>query len=144
MKTNFQFTVTLPDAWDDRTVYLFMGPEDRGVQHNLQLAVEPDVDTDDVIEYGSNRFEALLNSIPGATVLKQEGKTYPGGRTVYECVYKWIPSDDQVMFNKAVYMIHEGAGLTFMANFSKQTIKTVGVEVDRIIESFTIGEDEDE
>ena len=47
------------------------------------------------------------------------------------------------MFNKAVYMIHKGAGLTFMGNFSKQTIKTIGVEVDRIIDSFAIGANED-
>lgn len=139
MKTNFRFTLALPDSWDDRTVYLFMGPEDRGIQHNLQLAIEPDVKTGDVTEYGRERFEALLDSIPDAEAVKQEAKTLSDGRTVYECVYKWIPSDDQVLFNKAIYMIHEGNGLTFMANFTKQTIKTIGVEVDRMIESFTFG-----
>ncbi len=144
MKTNNQFRLNLPGEWVDQTVHFFQGPEDRGVQHNLQLAIEPQVETDDVAEYGRDRFESLLASIQGATVLKQEEKTLPGGRTVYECVYKWIPSDTQVMFNKAVYMILDGAGYTFMANFSKQTIKTIGVEVDRIIDSFHTGPGEED
>jgi len=144
MNTNNQFLLTLPDGWSDRTVYLFMGPDDSGVQHNLQMVIEPDLDAADVTEYGRDRFESLLGSVQGATVLKQEEKTLSDGRTVYECVYKWIPVDNQVNFNKVVYMIADGVGYTFMANFSKKTIKTIGAEVDRIIESLNIGAGSDE
>jgi hypothetical protein len=144
MNTNNQFQLTLPDSWSDRTAHLFQGPDDSGVQHNLQLVIEPDTDAADAAEYGRDRFDSLMESIQGATVLKQEEKTLSDGRTVYECVYKWIPVDSQVMFNKVVYMIVDGAGYTFTANFSKKTIKTIGVEVDRIIESFHPGVDKDE
>lgn len=144
MNTNNQFLLTLPDGWSDLTAYLFQGPDDSGVQHNLQLVIEPDTDADSAEEYGRDRFESLMGSIQGATILKQEEKTLSDGRTVYECVYKWIPVDSQVMFNKVVYMIIDGAGYTFTANFSKKTIKTIGVEVDRMIESFRPGVDKDE
>ena len=143
MNTNNQFLLTLPDGWSDRTAYLFQGPDDSGVQHNLQLVIEPDTDVADAAEYGRDRFGSLMGSIQGATVLKEEEKTLSDGRIVYECVYKWIPVDSQIMFNKVVYMIIDGAGYTFMANFSKKTIKTIGVEVDRIIESFHPGVDKD-
>ncbi len=144
MNTNNRFLLVLPDGWSDRTVYFFQGPDDSGVQHNLQLVIEPDPEAADVADYGRDRFDSLLGSVQGATVLKQEEKTLSDGRTVYECVYKWIPVDTQVNFNKVVYMIIDGVGYTFMANFSKKTIKTIGVEVDHMIESFNPGAESDE
>jgi hypothetical protein len=52
--------------------------------------------------------------------------------------------DGEVMFNKAIYLIENGVGYTFTANFSKKTLKTIAVAVERIIDSLhTGGEDTD-
>lgn len=142
--TNNQFRVDLPDGWEDRTVHLFMGPDDSGVQHMMQLIVDPDTGGVDLAEYARNRIDAIMESLQGAEILKEEEKVLDNGRTVYECVYKWIPSDDEIIFRKTVFMIVDGAGYTFAGNFSKKTIKTIGVEMDRIIESFKTGTEEDE
>jgi len=140
MGTTFnQFRIDLPDGWEDRTAYQYMGPDDSGIQHILQLVIDPDVEGADLNEYARTRFDAAMSSLQGAEVLKQEEKTLPGGRQVFECVYKWVPVDGRIMFNKVVYMIIGKSGYTFSANFSKKTIKTIGVEVDRIIDSFTPG-----
>ena len=137
--TSNQFRIDLPDGWEDRTVYLYMGPDDSGIQHNLQLVIDPDVSNADLSEYAHDRFDSLASSLQGAEVLKQEEKILPSGRRVFECVYKWVPVDGQILFNKVIYMIIEKSGYTFSANFSKKTIKTIGVEVDRIIDSFMPG-----
>ena len=137
--TSNQFRIDLPDGWEDRTVYLYMGPDDSGVQHMMQLIVDPDTGGVDLAEYARNRIDAVMVSLQGAEILKEEEKILDNGRTVYECVYKWVPVDGQIMFNKVVYMIMGKSGYTFSANFSKKTIKTIGVEVDRIIDSFMPG-----
>jgi hypothetical protein len=144
MNTNNRFLITLPDRWSDRTVYLFQGPDDSGVQHNLQLVIEPETDAGDVAEYARTRIDNMMASLQGAEILKEEQKTLADGRAAYECVYKWIPVDGQINFNKVVYLMFDGVGYTFAANFSKKTIKTIGVEVDRIIESFRPGADNDD
>jgi len=135
--TNSQFRVDLPDGWEDRTVHLFMGPDDSGVQHMMQLIVDPDTGGVDLAEYARNRIDAVMESLQGAEILKEEEKILDNGRTIYECVYKWMPTDDEIIFRKNVFMIIDGAGYTFAGNFSKKTLKTIGVEMDRIIESFT-------
>jgi hypothetical protein len=105
----------------------------------MQLIVDPDTGGVDLEEYARNRIEAALGALQGAEVLKEGEKRLENGRNVYECVFKWIPSDDKIIFRKTVFMIIDGAGYTFGANFSKKTLKTIGVEMERMIESFQPG-----
>ena len=142
--TNNQFRVDLPDGWEDRTVHLFMGPDDSGVQHMMQLIIDHDTGGADLTEYARNRIDAIMEALQGVEILKEEEKNLDNGRTVYECVYKWIPTDDAIIFRKTVFMIIYGAGYMFAGNFSKKTLKTIAVEMDRIIESFKPGCEEDD
>jgi hypothetical protein len=133
---NDQFRVDLPDGWEDRTVHCFMGPENSGVQHMLHLVVDRNVDTDDVTEYARDRIDQIIETMPAAEILKEEEKTVADGTPAYEAIYKWVPPEGHVTFQKLVYIIRDGVAYAFSANFSKKTIKTIGVEVDQIISSF--------
>lgn len=141
--TNNQFRVDLPDGWEDQTVHMFMGPEDSGVQHMMQLMVDPDTGGAELAEYVRDRIDATMEALQGAEILKEEEKTLANGQTVYECVYKWIPTNDQIIFRKTIFMIVDGTGYTFAGNFSKKTIKTIGVEMERIVQSLRSGTGKD-
>ena len=141
-KTNNRFDLTLPAGWEDQTVYCYAGPYDSGVQHLLTLSVDPKAFSP-LSEYARERIDATLDTLTGTEVLKEEEKTLPNGVQAYEVVIRWIPTEDNVIFRKQVYVIFEGKAYCFAANFSKKTIKTVGVEVDRIINSLVpLGEAE--
>ncbi len=137
--TNNRFKIDLADGWQDLTVHYFMGPETHGVQHALSLQVDPETDPDDVSEYAQERVAQVLESIPGAEVLKQEEKTMAGGMPAYEVIYKWAPSEDKVVFQKMVFVKHGKVMYNFNGTFTKQTLKTLGVEADRMIESLVPG-----
>ncbi|MEW5994383.1 MAG: DcrB-related protein [Candidatus Zixiibacteriota bacterium] len=134
--SNDRFRIELPEGWEDRTVHCFLGPEDGGVQHVLQLVVDRNVNTDDLAEYARDRVDQIIESMPAAEILKEEETTLANGSPAYEVVYKWVPATGQVMFQKLVYVIHDGVAYSFSAGFSKKTMKTIAVEVDRIINSF--------
>ncbi len=136
---NNQFRIELPDGWEDRTVHQFLGPEDSGVQHVLNLVVDPNAQTDDVGDYARDRIDQVIESMPAAEILKEGEKTLANGVEAYEVVYKWVSPNGNVTFQKLVYMIRDGVAYAFSSNFSKKTIKTIGVEVDKIIESFEPG-----
>jgi hypothetical protein len=133
------FRLTLPNGWEDRTVHQFLGPDDSGVQHVLNLVVDPNAQTDDVEDYARDRIDQVIESMPAAEILKEEQKILPNGVEAYEVIYKWVSPNGKVTFQKLVYMIRDGVAYAFSANFSKKTIKTIGVEVDRIIDSFEPG-----
>ena len=55
------------------------------------------------------------------------------GAAVYECVYKWFPTEGKAVFQKLLYMILDGVGYTFSANFTKRSLKTIAKQVEGII-----------
>lgn len=137
--TNNRFKIELPDGWEDQTIHYFMGPDESGLQHSLSLQVDPQPNTDDLGEYARERIDQALESIPGAEVLKEEEKQLPNGALAYEVVYKWAPSEDKVVFQKLVFVKHGKTMYNFNGTFTKKTIKTIGVEVDRMIAAFVPG-----
>ncbi|HWR84082.1 MAG TPA: DcrB-related protein [Candidatus Deferrimicrobium sp.] len=140
LKSNERFHIELPDGWEDRTVHYFLGPDDSGVQRGLTLTIDRHAHTSDLIGYARERIDHVLNTLPAAEILKEEQKTLPTGVPIYEAVCKWIPPSGEVSFQKLVYMIHDGVAYSFSANFSKKTLKTIALEVDRIIGSFRPGD----
>lgn len=132
-KTNSRFTITLPGGWEDQTVHTYMGPDDSGVKHILTVTVSPTVETDDVSEFARERIDMAVNGMQGATILKDEPVELADGRPIHECIIKWIPTDGNVIFRKMVFLIQDGKGYSFAANFSKKTIKTIGTEVEQMI-----------
>lgn len=134
---NMLFTVDLPGDWADRTIFTFMGPEDGGVQHLLTVTVDPEAGDVGLYDYATERIELVMASAPGAEKLKEEERQLANGAAVYECVYKWFPTDGKAVFQKLIYMITGGVAYTFTASFSKRSLKTIAKQVEGIINSLT-------
>lgn len=130
-----KFILSFPDNWKDETMYSFKGPEDSGVQHGLLVTVDDEPGTGDMVRYAKDRINALKNTLTGAEFLKEEEKQLSADYPAYEVVYKWIPSEGKVLFQKQVWVLVDGVVYNLTASFSKKTIKTIGKEVDAIIDS---------
>ena len=67
--TNNQFKIDLPSGWEDQTVHLFMGPDDSGVQHMMQLSIDTEIDGAELEEYARGRIDAAMDALQGADVV---------------------------------------------------------------------------
>jgi len=139
MKTNKTFSLMLPEEWDDRTVYTFMGPDEYGLQHMLTLTIEEGISDTDLEEFAQERIDAVLEPLQSVDVLKDEAVSLANGKNAYECVYKWVPVEGKILYRRLVFMIEDGAGYTFAAIFTWNTMNTLGVDVDKMINSFVPG-----
>ncbi len=135
-KSNNRFEISLPDDWVDQSMYIFNGPDMGGIQHTMSLVIDQNVEDDDLDAFATERLDAVLSVTPNMELLKKEIKTLPNGNEVCDAVVKWIPVDGKIIFQKRIYMIIGEQGFTFLANFTKQTIKTIGLQVDQMINSF--------
>ena len=88
--SNNRSKIELPDGWEDQSVHYFMGPEESGLHQSLSLQVDPQPNTDELADYARERIDQVLESIPGAEILKEEEKHLPNGVPAYEAVYKWF------------------------------------------------------
>jgi hypothetical protein len=136
MDTKAGFKVDLPSGWEDQSLYIFKGPDDSGVEHRIILTIDNDVTAPSLKEFAQERIEALLGSIQGAEILNEENKVLAGGDAAREFVIKWVPVDGQIIFRREILVLKGKKGYHFSANFSKKTIKTIGNEVDQILNSF--------
>lgn len=134
--TNNHFDITLSNGWQDKTAYYFEGPDDSGVLHTMTLVVDTEPGNVQLSEFAHIRIDQMMLTLQRAEILKEEERTLANGNPVYECIVKWIPADGKIVFQKYVYMLLDGVGYTFSANFSKKTIKTIGTVVEEMIASF--------
>jgi hypothetical protein len=129
--------VTLPDGWEDKTIFTFQGPIDSGVQHNIVLLVDSTVDRKTPLaDYVKSQMATSKEALPGFEMISEGEKELPSGIKAFEVVYKYMPSDDQALFQKQLYLIIDGKAYAFTSTFSKKTLQTIATEVDRIIASF--------
>jgi hypothetical protein len=133
---NDTFRLELPGGWEDRTVHYFSGPKENGIQHSLNITVDREIDTRDIREYAWDHIDQLVDTVPAMTILKSGDKALFPGAPAWEVIYKWVPAEKQVVFQKVVYAILDEKAYTFSARFTKKTLKTMGREVDGIIATF--------
>jgi len=132
------YSMNLPEGWEDQTVYTFKGPDDSGVQHNLVLIIDTEYSGIDLPTYAKLRLDSIKGSLPGFELMGARGKELKSGHPAYEIVYKWVPGEGKIIIQKQVFTIIGGKAYNFTSSFSKKTIKTIGVQVDDIIDSFTL------
>lgn len=135
---NNRFILQIPQGWEDQTVYRFKGPEDDGINHNILVTIENQVEIPNLQTYADMQIKVVEAELQGYQELKQGQIVLNNQLPAYELVYKWCPMKDREVYQRAIYILHKETGYTFTATFSKKTWKTKGTEVDKILKSFTI------
>jgi hypothetical protein len=142
MSTNNAFFLTFPDnAWKETTIHTFEGPFDSGVQHNIVLMIDPNVPKDiSLKDYAKDQCESTATQLPGFEYVDQREKTMLSGTPVYEITYKYMPTDDVVLFQKQWYMVIKKKIYIFTSTFNKKTLNTIVNDIEEIIESLQMAE----
>lgn len=91
-------------------------------------------------EYARARIDQFMENMQGAEVLREGPKELPIEADSYEVVFKWIPSENKIIYRRETFLYMEGKAYTFSINFTKKTFKTLAHEVDQIIASLVPGE----
>jgi phage-related protein len=74
--------------------------------------------------------------MPAFEMLGEVEKKLPDGTQALEIVYKYVPAENYVLYQKQFYFIKEEKAFVFTGTFSKKTLKTIANDFDKIIASF--------
>ena len=133
--TNHRFRIQLPKGWSDVTVHLFHGPDIGGMNHDLTLSIEDPAGTGNLEQYADLRVQNTIQSIPECELVKQETVEFANGTTARDVYLREVGANGRTVFHRMVFMIIDSKGYTFRCRFTKHTLKTIGVEVQGIIDS---------
>ena len=136
---NNKFTLQFTEAWEDKTVYTFEGPEEDGIRHNIWVTIENKVDVPDLERYAQMNIQAVENELQGYHSLKQGPLELKNHHLAFEHVYRWSPLENREVYQRVMYVLKNNTGYILTATFSKKTWKILGSEIDRIFKSFTTG-----
>ena len=130
------FSLNIYEDWTDKSLYTLTGPVTDGIQHNVIITHEPDVEMDSVEEYGEWQIQGVVSSLKGCMLLKKGAKKLQNGMDAYEAIFSWYPTDELRIFQQQIYVLHEKVGYKITASFTKKTRKTLGPQVERMMLSF--------
>jgi len=133
------FEFDLPTGWEDQTVYYFRGPNDGDREHLLMLVLNRHLQHESVAGFAKEQTNPITSGLQGVEVVRDEEITQEDGNQAYEFVYKWTPAESIHIFKKYVFVIKGGIGFTFSCEFSKKSLKTVGVSMKDAIEALVPG-----
>ena len=139
MSKDNSFKFDLPKGWMDQTVYVFQGPKEADLDHSIMLTLDRKLQQDKISHFAFERTSPIIEMMTGIDVLKNEEITLPDGNPAWEFVYKSVPADGMIFFNKYVFVFKDKMGFTFSGKFTKQTIKTVGAQMKQIIDDLLPG-----
>jgi len=135
---NNRFVLNIPAGWTDKSVYKFDGPQDDGINHNIIVTIENEVKVPALERYADMQIKAVETELQGYHELKRGQIVLNNRLPAYELVYKWCPVEDREVYQRAIYILRNETGYILTATFSKKTWKIRGVEIDKILKSFTI------
>ena len=133
------FSFELPAGWDDQTVYYFRGPNEGDREHLLMLVLNRHLQHESVVDFAKEQTDAMTSGLQGVEVIRDEEITQEDGNQACEFVYKWTPAENVHFFKKYVFVIKGGIGFTFSCDFSKKSLKTVGIGMKDAIEALVPG-----
>jgi len=132
------FQLDLPAGeWQDRSVYTLTGPTVDGVQHNITVMQDPDVEAETLYDFAGEQMAALEMQLDGCQVLLDDEIQLTSGRPAYRVIYVWHPNDDLRLYQEQLYVLHDACGYTLTASFTRTTRKQIGAEVEHMMRTFT-------
>ena len=130
------FTINLYEDWQDKTVYTITGPVTDGIQHNITIMIDEDVEVDNLRDFADWNVATLENELKGCRLLKQGEITLANGLPAYKAIFSWYPTEELRIYQEQIYLLVNKTGYKLTASFTKKTRKTLGPQVERMMLSF--------
>jgi len=127
------FTVDQLEEWQDKTLYTLTGPVTDGVQHNVIINIDKEVQFDTLEEYADWQIKTLETELKSCTLLKKGETKLTNGTDAYEAIFKWYPVEDIRIYQHQIYVLIEKTAYKLTASFTKKTRKTLGPQVERMM-----------
>jgi hypothetical protein len=130
------FTIALQDDWDSNTVYRLEGPTEDGLQHVLQINVNPDAGDLAVVDYATRQIERQVDTLEQGQLLARSRTALDNGQPASRAVFSMVSGSDRQLYQEDWYLVEGEAGYRLSARFTEKSLSLVAPTVERICRSF--------
>ncbi|MDH4275906.1 MAG: DUF1795 domain-containing protein [Gammaproteobacteria bacterium] len=133
-----KFKLSLPDEWEDQSIYRFAGPEIDGLQHAITLTIDHALEGQTLVQFSQQKINALRENLQGYLELKQRLFALKNGANAVELVFRWTPVKDAEVLYHVIYLVNESAGYTLTGQFTMNSYELIGKTVVQQMYSFEL------
>jgi len=130
------FKLNLLEDWQDKTIYTLTGPVTDGIQHNVIINIDREMEFETLEQYAEWQIKTLEAELKGCTLLKRGATKLTIGAEAYEAIFKWYPVEDVRIYQHQIYILIDKTAYKMTASFTKKTRQTIGPAVLRMMLSF--------
>ena len=133
-----RFSMELSSEWVDKTSYIIVGPEEDGIQHNIIVKIENNVDIPNIATLVREKVKDLSGHLELFRGLNHEPVQLNQSYPAYEVAYKWTPAGKREVYQRMMFVLANQTVYTLTVTFSEKTFKRLGPHVSEIYKSFTV------
>jgi len=95
-----EFTINMYDDWQDKTIYTLTGPVTDGIQHNIIVSIDRDVEVDSLSDYVDWQVRTLEEQLKSCRLMLKEEIKLNNGIPAYRAIFSWYPNDNLRIFQE--------------------------------------------
>ncbi|MEK6750134.1 MAG: DcrB-related protein [Pseudomonadota bacterium] len=131
-----KFKMTVPEGWQDQSIYRFVGPELDGLQHAITLTIDHALENQSLEQFSQLKISALRETLQGYLELKQKEITLENGTRAFELVFRWTPVQNAVVLYHNIFIVAKQKGYSLAGQFTMDSYEMIGKAVVRKMYSF--------
>ncbi len=133
-----RFSMDLPPEWEDQASYRIVGPEQDGIQHDITVQLEDNIEAPDIVSLAQQRIRDLSCNLEAFQGLSHGVVELKPPYSAYQVAYKWAPEKTREVYQRMMFVLVNHTVYTLTVTFSKKTFKRLGPQVEDIFRSFSI------
>lgn len=117
-------------------MFTFTGPVIDGMQHNVTITVGEQVPFTSVREFAEWQIATTEQELQSCRLLKKGNIALLNGIPAFLAIFVWYPTEGLKMYHEQIFVLSDGSAYTLTASFSKNSRRTLGPQVERMMLSF--------
>ncbi|NOX76551.1 MAG: DUF1795 domain-containing protein [Gammaproteobacteria bacterium] len=138
MLEDSRFSMDLPPEWEEQASYLIVGPEQDGIQHDITVQLEHNVEASDIVSLAQQRIRELSRNLEAFQGLSHGIVELKPPYNAYQVAYKWAPEKTREVYQRMMFVLANHTVYTLTVTFSKKMFERLGPRVEDIFRSFSI------
>lgn len=131
------FSLPLPKAWQDRTLYTLAGPTADGIRHSVLVEVHPNADVPSLDAYVDEQARLLGLELDGFRLLKRDEQALVDGTPAARLIFRWKPYGRPPIYQEQLFVRRDTTVYKLTATFSHRSRKQLGPQVETLMLHFS-------
>lgn len=132
-----KFTVSVPEGWENETIYRLEGPSTNGTTPRIEVIVDPDAGDVTAMDYAEVQIKVQKQSVNGRRLIEEKNLRLKNSLPAYWVQFSWTANEGGGLIQDHLYVVSDQIGYRLTVTQEQASRPLKQVEVEQMFVSFT-------